>query len=305
MIKLLLKAALLWALLAVIYWLVLRNLFAWPRDAVGSILGSLISSLAIGTLLNARHCYRDKRLVQESIVASSLPSQRTPAAVSGVITARQEAVRTPFGQRNAVAYIYDVTSRTGLKSGRGESEAGGTRGEQQVLSGFRMIPFSIEDQRGSVSVHCFPSLEDFPRRSISRNGVVERAQTFASETQFEDFTRFSVSANRDLLREMTGENNGDVERHLLIRRDDNWDRHDYKETVVTPGEQVVAIGSFDPSTSALVADDSFPGTVCRFFRGDASDVLRQINVKAQGYLLGGAMIFLIGHGLLIFGLTRP
>ena len=304
MIKLLIKAVLLWALLAVFYWFVLSTLLPWPRAAVGAILGSLISCLTTGTLFNARHCYRDKRIVRESMVASALPSERGSAAVAGVITPRQEVVTTPFGQRNAVLYIYDVTSRTGLKSGREESEAG-TRGEQQVLSGFRMIPFTIDDPRGSVFVRCFPSLEDFPERSISRSGVADRAQEFASQTQFEDFTTFSLAANRDLLREMKSENDGNVERHILVRRDDNWHRHDYRETILTPGEQVVVIGCFDPSQSAFVASDSFPGTVCRFFRGNGFEVLRQLNVKAQAYLLGGAMIFLIGHGLLIFGLTRP
>lgn len=286
-----------------VYYFFLHLRFEPPADWIAAIVGGTIVMLGTGCLRSLRLAYQDKILLQASS-QTILPAEKAMVAVTGRITASGTPLKTPFTERDAVLYSYDMYAEKHTTS---TDSDGGTTSEvrdETVLCGYEMTPCVIQSMRGNIRLLCFPSLEGFPEERIGSEGYAEKAKQFIARTHFEDMSGAKIVKAFSQVMDLYADDDGTVSKHLRMASNFDLTALNFKEQVVANGEPVCAVGCYHPQKMGLIPDVVAGGGICRLYRGGPEAALKKIGGKITGLLTGAILFLVLGNAALFFILDR-
>src|SRR5256885_9757002 len=137
-----------WAACSTIYYFLLLGRIA-PALAVAIVAG-LFMAVVIGTFRIAWSYWRDARQMRED--DGTPPEDGKHVTLAGRIRVTGNALRAPFTQREAAAYVYEIS----------HVEYGGeTTSVIKDYSGLALAPSVLETAHGPIALLGFPLLEGF------------------------------------------------------------------------------------------------------------------------------------------------
>src|SRR5436190_15122452 len=246
-----------WAMCGGAYWYFLHQRFGSPLDKIVPIAAGFLMAVVIGNLRVG--LASASSAIEVSHQSAGVIGERPPdgklLTVSGPIRATGPSLTAPFSGRSAVLYSYDV----GHLSQR-------TRDAQFVkdYSGFALTPAAIESRFGAIRIMGFPQLQGFG--SQLPDDAIGKVKEYIANTTFTDMSGIDVVAMYREVKERLTDDAGQMRRDLRLTSDEIPPGATIVEEVVSPGEQVTAIGRYSAEKGGLIPDMNTP---LQIVRGDA------------------------------------
>jgi Ankyrin repeats (3 copies) len=204
--------------------------------------------------------------------------------VVGHISAVGSSLRAPFSGNAAVLYSYDIDHISRTDDGASETKD---------YSGFALAPCAIDSPHGSVRIFGFPLLEGFPKKSYSTEDGRRNAAAYLEATPLKDMQGFHPGTIIHEIKELLTDDDGQFRKDWKMTEDrDLSDKH-LSEQVVTPGDQVCAIGRWSAAKHGLIPP---AGGVIRLLQGDPQKIVSGLWRKCIGGLIGGLIFAALVNG---------
>ncbi|HEV7484661.1 MAG TPA: ankyrin repeat domain-containing protein [Thermoanaerobaculia bacterium] len=270
------------------YWYVLHGHVEPPAFWWATGVASFFMWISLSTLQGAATSARDAmRVTSESSFGGFGGEQFEDDAivtVVGHISAVGSSLRAPFSGNAAVLYSYDIDHISRTDDGASETKD---------YSGFALAPCAIDSPHGSVRIFGFPLLEGFPKKSYSTEDGRRNAAAYLEATPLKDMQGFHPGTIIHEIKELLTDDDGQFRKDWKMTEDrDLSDKH-LSEQVVTPGDQVCAIGRWSAAKHGLIPP---AGGVIRLLQGDPPKIVSGLWRKCIGGLIGGLIFAVLVNG---------
>lgn len=202
-------ALLFWLAIAGGYWYWFDQVFEPPGNIVGALSVGLITTLCLGSIMNARTALRDWSLATASRLGLRLEDGRI-IAVGGTIHPVDQPLIAPFSGKECVICEYDIG-----RPQRGTSQNGGSTAAD--FAGFLMTPCKIRTEQGEMRLLGFPILEDIPDSVCSGFQAAKNGYEFLNRTKFEDRTGLKMVTILSVFGEVWSDEDGLVQKNMQLR----------------------------------------------------------------------------------------
>jgi len=279
-----LVALLTWAVCGGAYWYFLHQRFAPPLDKIVPLAGGFLMAVVIGNLrIGLASAFSAIEVSnQSSGVIGDRPPDGKLLTVSGHIRATGPTLTAPISGRPAVLYTYEVSH-----------VSQGNRDVRFVkdYSGFALTPAAIDSRYGAIRIFGFPQLQGFG--SQLPDGGMENVKQYIANTTFNEITGIDVVAMYREVKERLTDDAGQIRHDLRLTNDEIPPDATLAEEVVSPGEQVTAIGRYSAEKGGLIPDMNTP---LQFVRGDAVASSSALWRKARGAIIGSLFFAAVING---------
>jgi hypothetical protein len=270
------------------YWYVLHGHVEPPVFWWATGVSSFFMWISVSTLQGAVTSARDAmRVSSESSFGGYGGEQFEDDAivtVVGHIRAVGSSLRAPFSGNAAVLYNYDIDHISHSNDGTSEIKD---------YSGFALAPCAIDSPHGSVRILGFPMLEGFPKKSYNTDEGRKNATAYLEATQLKDMQGFHPGTIIHEIKELLTDDDGQFRKDWKLTDDrDLSDKH-LHEQMVTPGDQVCAIGRWSAAKHGLIPP---AGAVIRLLQGDPQKIVSGLWRKCIGGVIGGLIVGAVVNG---------
>jgi ankyrin repeat protein len=280
-----------WAICGGAYWYFLHQRFGAPLDKIVPIAAGFLMAVVVGNLrIGLASAFSAIEVSQQSTaVIGERPPDGKLLTVSGPIRATGPALTTPFSGRPAVLYTYDVSHLSQ-----------GSRDVHFVkdYSGFAMAPSAIDTRFGAIRIMGFPQLQGFG--SQLPDSAMNNVKEYIANTTFTEMSGFDVIAMYNEVKSRLTDDAGQMRHDLRLTSDEIPPDATLVEEVVTPGEQVTAIGRYSAEKGGLIPDINTP---LQIVRGDAVASSAALWRKARGTVVA-ALFFAAVINAGLFGVLH-
>ncbi|WP_417392846.1 hypothetical protein [Gimesia sp.] len=200
-----------WLAVAGGYWYWFDQIYDPPGSIIGAVCVGLITTLCLGSIMNARTALRDWSLATASRNGIRLEDGRL-IAVGGTIHPVDQPLIAPFSGRECVICEYDI--------GRPGSQNRSQSGENPTPSdyaGFLMTPSAIHTPQGEVRLLGFPILEDIPDEVCHGFDAARNGFEFLTKTEFENRTGLKMVTIFSVFGELWSDDDGLVQKNMQLR----------------------------------------------------------------------------------------
>ena len=210
---------------------------------------------------------------------------------SGVVRVDAEPMRAPFKGTPSAAYTYIVEYASRHRR----------RQRRFVAQGFHLVKTRIEGSRQSLGLRSFPSFEDDLREN--RRGKEWVAQARELIDRISQTAPFVVERERlaRLLEVREAELEEVHEDYCIQRKPGAGVGFSIQEEVLSVGQEVCVIGTYDKELNALTARRSRLGPNLLVYWGSAEEVRSRVAKETGGFAKTAA--YLVGIAVLVFGLA--
>ena len=285
-------ALLTWAVCGGAYWYFLHARFRAPLDWLVPLIAGLFMASVIGMLRNSIASGRDAARLsgQDSLTGftGEVPKDGAIVSIVGRIRATGPQLRAPFSGRPAVLYRYQIDEVVGFA----------TEGQEwKDFSGIALTPAVIDSSHGAIKLLGFPILQGFEEVLQTSSESHANAAEYIASTPFVSMKNLSFGA---AMREGFDTAEGDAGK---VRKDwrsagsDDLTGMQILEQVVTPGEQVCAVGKYNALRNGLVPDIG-GNELIRLIRGNAQDAAGALSRKTAAGLTRAIITIAIVNGIL-------
>jgi len=270
------------------YWYVLHGHVEPPAFWWITGIASFFMWISVGALQTSLGAARDaNRVAGESSFGGFGGEQFTDdetITVVGHVRAMGSTLRAPFSGKQAVLYSYDIDH---ISRGQHDST------EVKDYSGFALAPCAIDSPHGSVKILGFPMLEGFPKGRFDTEEGRRNAAAYIESTPWTDMKGFHPGMIYHEIKELLTDDDGQFRKDWKMTEDrDLTDKHLY-EQVVSPGDQVCAIGRWSAAKHGLIPP---AGGVIRLLQGDPQKIVKNLWSKCISNLIGGLIVAAIVNG---------
>jgi hypothetical protein len=270
------------------YWYVLHGhveppAFWWATGIASFFMWISVSSIQ-GAVTSARDAMRVSGESSFGGFGGEQFADDELATVVGHIRAVGSSLRAPFSGKPAVLYGYDIDHTS--RSGRDSTEV-------KDYSGFALAPCAIDSPHGSVRIFGFPLLEGFPKRSFDTEEGRKNAAAYLESTPSTDMQGFHPGMIFHEIKELLTDDDGQFRKDWKMTEDrDLTDKH-LHEQVVSPGDQVCAIGRWSAAKHGLIPP---AGGVIRLLQGDPQKIVSGLWRKCIGNVIGAVIVAAVVNG---------
>ncbi|HSE39421.1 MAG TPA: hypothetical protein VLH08_01535 [Acidobacteriota bacterium] len=283
--------------IAGIYYYFLRVIPENPLIAVGlSLFLALFASAGLGVIRTAFQGKKINKLFNDAEFAAPL-QDGAKTMIAGRIHLQGFPAQTPFQQKDCVMYEYDVK-----ETAAGDDNGGG----KSDFTGIKMVPCSINSNRGLIRLLGFPHLDHFSYESPQEPEAFETARRFVLSTQFEKGSLLSVGKMVSSLLDAWRDSDGSVKKDWKLTNSENIkEGSSLRERYVMVDQDVVAIGVYSAAQGGLIApkDDSID-----LYPGDIKSVGGMLKGQHKSNIFTGLLFFFVANMfvfLIYFLATRP
>jgi uncharacterized protein len=282
-----------WAAAAGAYWYYIHTRFVPPLDWIVPVVAGLMMVIVFGNLRqgvdSAINAVRASQQATFSGMTGERPKDGQVLTVVGHIRATGgSTLEAPITRRPAVLYGYDISHQS-------RSSDGGFHAAKD-FAGFALAPSVIDSRMGPMRLLGFPNLEGFPKEEVADPDVA-RVNEYIAATPFQDMSGFNPLALYREIKELMTDDDGQLRKDWRMSSGEVTEDHDISEQVVTPGEQVTAIGRYSAAKQGLVQDIG-GGNALRLIRGDAQMSSSALWKQAAGRVIGAIIFAAVVNGVL-------
>src|SRR5258706_534186 len=270
------------------YWYALHGHIEPPAFWWATGIASFFMWISIGALEAAVGAARDaSRVSGESSFGGYVGEQFADDAivtVVGHISPVGSSLRAPFSGKPAVLYGYDIDH---ISQGQNDST------NVKDYSGFALAPCAIDSPHGSVRILGFPLMEGFRKTGFDNEEGRRNAAAYLESTPLTDMKGFHPGTIFHEIKELLTDDDGQLRKDWKMTEDrDLTDKH-LTEQVVSPGDQVCAIGRWSAAKHGLIPP---AGGVIRLLQGDPQKIVKGLWSKCISNLIGGLVVAAIVNG---------
>ncbi|MCA9023035.1 MAG: hypothetical protein KDA74_22955, partial [Planctomycetaceae bacterium] len=330
-----------WLAIAGGYWYWFDQIYDPPGSIIGAVCVGLITTLCLGSIMNARTARRDLSLAVAARNGLRLEDGRM-LAVGGTIHPVDQPLIAPFSGKECVICEYDI----GRPASKPTSQSGETPTPSDY-AGFLMTPCAIRTSQGDVRLLGYPILEDIPDAVCSGFDAAKNGYEFLTNTEFENRTGLKVVSILSVFGEVWSDDDGFVQKNMQLRNvqpeelfslrmfeqlldqkqnpetDEDLDEDEYldedeiesrgmafsystlpkmTEKRIDVGEPVCVIGKFNESQQGLLpAAGSTQPN--RLIRGTLEALEKKSRSSFYSRLLGGLVVLIIVNAV-VYGMTH-
>ena len=278
---------LVFAILFAGYFAFFTRYFEWPGSLIAAAFGALFGGLGLSAIGNLFWTMRDLRALSRA-ARREAPADGRLVAAAGPIRPLGMPLTSPLGAVPCVAFEYEVLSEERVRRGRSSSRP-------CDVAGFAMAAAAIDTTHGGIRLLGFPILDQFPPERRTGAAIARAAQYTAS-------AQFEAAQGLRALKLVAEFDDALADEDGIVRKDFRltdgpipFDRRLLRERVVTPGQQVCALGRYDAARRGLVPRGA---TLNRLWPGALDQVRREIVSMARSQTLTGLSFFLVTHAAL-------
>ncbi|HEV7426074.1 MAG TPA: ankyrin repeat domain-containing protein [Thermoanaerobaculia bacterium] len=270
------------------YWYVLHGHVEPPAFWWATGVASFFMWISISTLQGAFTSARDAMRVSSESSFGGYGGEQfaddAMATVVGHIRPVGSSLRAPFSGKPAVLYSYDIDHYSHTSEGSSETKD---------YSGFALAPCAIDSPHGSVRIFGFPLLEGFPKRPYDSDEGRRNAAAYLESTPLKDMQGFHPGTIIHEIKELLTDDDGQFRKDWKMTDDrDLSDKH-LHEQLVSPGDQVCAIGRWSAAKHGLIPP---AGGVIRLLQGDPQKIVSGLWRKCAGGVVGGLIVAALVNG---------
>lgn len=200
-----------WIAVAGGYWYWFDQVYDPPGSIIGAVCVGLITTLCLGSIMNARTARRDLSLASASRHGLLLEDGRI-LAIGGTIHPVDQPLTAPFSGKECVICEYDI----GRPASRNTSQSG-ENPTPSDYAGFLMTPCAIRTSQGDVRLLGYPILEDIPDTVCSGFDAARNGFEFLTNTEFENRTGLKIMSILSVFGEVWSDDDGLVQKNMQLR----------------------------------------------------------------------------------------
>jgi len=270
------------------YWYVLHGHIEPPAFWWVTGIASFFMWISIGALQTSIGAARDAARVSSESSFGGFGGEQfnddETVTVVGHIRAMGSTLTAPFSGKQVVLYNYDIDHI---------SQRSDDSTDVKDYSGFALAPCAIDSPHGSVRILGFPLLEGFPKASFDTEEGRRNAAAYIESTTWTDMKGFHPGTIYHEIKELLTDDDGQFRKDWKMTDDrDLTDKH-LAEQVLTPGDQVCAIGRWSAAKHGMIPP---AGGVIRLLRGDPQKIVQGLRSKSVNNLIGGLIVAAIFNG---------
>jgi hypothetical protein len=273
------------------YYVVLAPYTEWPANAIAPAIGGFAAFSFLSGIYNWLRAYRQTRRLgdQPQVVANLQDGEEV--AISGAIRPINAPLQAPLSGTPCVAYDYDIMHRVRRETGNRT-----VHHDDIDIAGLALTPSVIDTPTGSVRLLSFALLEDFPRTAKNDPALRARARDYIASTTFKPMGLTKVFSAFGALKDALTDEDGAVRMDWRMTPGDiELERAVMRERLVTPGQQVTAIGIYSAERRGLIAKDM--STMIQLRPGGTKDAQRLILRQSRSSFVAGLVLLLVTHGM--------
>jgi hypothetical protein len=270
------------------YWYVLHGhveppAFWWATGVASFFMWISVSSLQ-GAITSARDAMRVSSESSFGGYGGEQFADDAIVTVVGHIRSVGSGLRAPFSGKPAVLYNYDIDHI---------SQRSDDSTDVKDYSGFALAPCAIDSPHGSVRILGFPMLEGFPKTSYDSEEGRKNAAAYLEATALKDMQGFHPGTIFHEIKELLTDDDGQFRKDWKMTEDRDLSDKQLREQVVSPGDQVCAIGRWSAARHGLIPP---AGGVIRLLQGDPQKVVSGLWRKCIGNLIGALIVAAVVNG---------
>jgi hypothetical protein len=270
------------------YWYVLHGHVEppafWWATGVASFFMWISASSVQGALASARDAMRVSSESSFGGFGGEQFEDDAMATVVGHIRAVGLPLHAPFSGTSAVLYSYEIDHVS-----RGAKETTNV----MDYSGFALAPCAIDSPHGSIRILGFPLLEGFAKRSYDTDEGRKNATAYLDATALKDMQGFHPGTIFHEVKELLTDDDGQFRKDWKMTEDRDLTSKYLHEQIVTPGDQVCAIGRWSAAKHGLIPP---AGGVIRLLQGDPQKIVSGLWRKTIGNAIGAVIVAVVVNG---------
>ncbi|HKO55813.1 MAG TPA: ankyrin repeat domain-containing protein [Thermoanaerobaculia bacterium] len=287
-----LVSLLVWAALSAGFYYYLHGRYTPPADRWGAIAAGFFTGITIGALRTARQSGKDAARVEAASRGDNYaaPQDGETLAAFGTIRALREPPRSPFTNKPAVMYSYEIDHQEHRNNGWETV---------RDYSGVVLTPCAIDTPYGPVRILTWPALEGFGKARYDTDEELDNARQYLRSTPLTKISGFAVTTMYRQMKDLLTDDDGEIRKDWQLGESDpELPDHILTEELIPNGEQVCAIGRWSQQHGGLLPDRN--GGQVRIVRGGPEQVISQLRAKRTSNMFWGVLVGLIANGA-IFG----
>ncbi len=324
-IKACLIGVLLFIGLVAAYIIVLAGKLQFPINIIVGVLCGVFMAVAIGLLASVWQSRKDLKIIEESGTMPAFRDGKRIAVTGPIYAIDARPLKTPFSEKDCVAYEYKVSRLRGGKSA-----------DLVEFFGYRLIPSFIRTPFGEVRLMAWPDLSNYEESDMAMQNR-RAAATYLCSTPFrsprskrdfnaafrltpavalmkEIFNDADGSLRMDCTREeehatVTGEPAGTDE--VIVRFDPQHQLYfetapalTFTEKYVPYGETVCLIGTWSAAKQGIVPDGLDKGKMTSLYHGSGYEVMATLRKRILRNLIVSPLIVVAVNWAVWWLLTR-
>lgn len=256
-------------------------------DVLGaSLLAGLLIWVGVSLLMGAVSSSRERRALGNSIDGRP-PRDGERTILVGHLEAVGKPLRSPLSERRSVAFTFEVWEMHG---------GGKSRRRVVYLDGLALTPTRIVTNAGSFKLLAVPELDCDPTPLDHATAVV-RATALFQRAPYEPVKPFS---GRPSIEQQWNDTDGEFQRVTRhAEQDVDLANCTCTEKILEPGDRVCVFGTYSEAQRAIVPDSQDWSKMTRVMKGEAGDILRQLNTRVVRRLLVALVVFGLAAGTLL------
>jgi hypothetical protein len=245
---------------------------------------------------------KDLTLVECAPAQSKFEGGERIAVCGTIHPLSSEPLKSPFSQKDCVAYSYRVYSK---------------HGEDEITeySGCRLIPSIIRSGYREIKLLGWPNLMNF-NQPLDTNKALDNAYRYLRSTSFKTYGVSNVKrAWADVKRLLTADD-GSVRDDTRINTGTHWgakdvdrlvvdlDERRFEEQYVPVGERVCLIGVWSVEKQGVESDGLKSGKELILIRGDQREAAAILQKQASRSLWGGVILGIVVNVMVYIALVN-
>jgi hypothetical protein len=273
------------------YYVVLAPYTEWPANAIAPAIGGFAAFSFFSGIYNWLRARRQTRRLGDQPQAVGNLQDGEEVAISGTIRPLNAPLQAPLSGTPCVAYDYDIMHRVRRETGNRTEHH-----DDIDIAGLALTPSVIDTPTGSVRMLSFALLDDFPRTATNDPAMRARARDYIASTMFKPMGLTKVFTAFGALQDALTDEDGAVRMDWRMTQGEiELERAVMRERLVTPGQEVTAIGIYSAERHGLIAKGVSSAIQLR--PGGTKDARRLILQKARSGFAAGLVLLLVTHGM--------
>jgi hypothetical protein len=260
----------------------------FPVDLFFALAAAIGMFIALVLIVNTAIRKQELTLVEYAHEGRQLEDGARVAICGTIHSSGLAPLKSPFTQKDCVAYSYKVYSK---------------QGEDEITeySGCRLIPSMITSTQRSVSLLGWPNLKNF-KQQLESDTVLDNAYRYLRSTSFKTYQVSDLKKAWSDVIGLVTRDDGSVRDDTRVSPGARWKAEDaaeliidldgrrFEEQCVPIGERVCVIGAWSAEKQGVAQDGMKSGKDLLLIRGHQEEAAAMLRKEMVRSLLGGVIL---------------